>query len=106
MHITPDLLRSTYDYLRGLPPFRRWRLPEGDKVSFHVTRMRDFADVEECGGKYTVRLSMHKHDHLLTILMTMAHEMGHIHAGMGHGKAFQRAMDQVSKYHGFDRKAL
>lgn len=46
MHLSPDLLRSTYDWLRTTPPLRRWRLPEGDAIKFRVTRKRDeFASV-------------------------------------------------------------
>lgn len=106
MRLTPDTLRATYDYLRAMPPFRRWRLPPGRAVTFKVARMDDFAECEECNGQFTLRVSERTNGHLITLLQTMAHEMGHMHAGMNHGKAFHRAMRQVAKHHGFDEKAL
>ena len=30
LHLTPDLLEGAYEYLRLSPPFREWRLPDGD----------------------------------------------------------------------------
>ncbi len=38
--LTPEMLRACYEFLRSTPPFRRWSLPPGDEIGFHVTRNR------------------------------------------------------------------
>ena len=41
LNLIPDLLEGAYEYLRRSPPFRDWRLPDGDHVVFRVLGARD-----------------------------------------------------------------
>ena len=84
--LTPDMLESTYEYLRVSPPFCRWGLPHADHVMFRVlgakdryghfrgrhrkARGDDFSEIAISAG-------LVKTTDLL--LSTMAHEMIHLH---------------------------
>lgn len=37
LHLTLEMLEGAYEYLRTTPPFRRWKLPPGADIEFHVT---------------------------------------------------------------------
>ena len=39
MQITPELLEASYELLRSMPPFKRWKLPHADNVVFRVLKM-------------------------------------------------------------------
>lgn len=114
LHLTPELLERSYDLLRATPPFKRWRLPPGDEVEFHVTRSPARAgDCEGYGDIPVVRLSAALHATLPAVLMTMAHEMCHLYLARAHpddrahhGWRFRRAAKLVCRHHTFDEKAF
>lgn len=110
MHLTPDILAATYDWLRALPPFRRWGLPPSDEVEFHVTSARKtFADCLVRDGRVRIRVSSANMAHTTTLVRVMAHEMCHVRADLQgekttHGRLWRRAADQVCRLHGYDPK--
>lgn len=111
MHLTPDILAATYDWLRALPPFRRWGLPPADEVEFHVIRSsKVFADCRVMTDrKVRIRVSGNNLAHTATLARVMAHEMCHVRADYQgertqHGRLWRRAADQVCRQHGFDPK--
>lgn len=79
MKLTPEFLASGYDFLRHAKPFSGWNLPEPEDIRFGVLRTSYFGD---CGrddkGPY-IRVSERMHDRCVTVMMTLAHEMIHLH---------------------------
>lgn len=109
LHLTPDILRAQYELLRVTPPFRGWKMPQGDTVEFHVTNHQDrFGDCYWKDSKQQViRISNRKVHTLFTLNRVMAHEMAHVEGqrrgDIGHGKIWQRLADRICHYHSFDR---
>lgn len=110
LHLTPNDLCAAYDLLRGTAPFKRWKLPEGEEVEFHFVKMRSQADCHHDGRRHVIRIAANKHHTLLATIVTMAHEMVHLHLDKSyprdkshHGSRFNKHADIVCKHHGFDR---
>lgn len=113
VHFSPEDLRTLYDMNRTLPPFKGWKLPPGNEVEFHFVPMRgqDQADCQElANGRWRIRLAANKHRTLSAAIMTLQHEMVHLHLGTAyprdrahHGTRFQKAADRVCKIMGWDR---
>lgn len=82
--LTPQRLAILYDALRAQPPFHRWRLPPADEVEFRTPARRDIhgEHVEKTppsrGAVHTVTVSIEKHAHFNSVLLTLAHEMCHV----------------------------
>ena len=112
MHITPAILRATYDWLRTTPPLRRWKLPDGDDVRFRVTRNRnEYASVERDGDGWTINVSHLKVGHTDTLIKAMLHEMAHMRTelagnGMTHGRAWTNLVRSICRHHGYDHRDL
>lgn len=109
IHLTPEILRAAYEYLRATPPFNRWRLPAADEVEFHVTRHKDrTGDCETAGGQEPIiRISAALVGWTSSLMATMAHELVHLYLDRKgvrahHGREFQRCARLVCKRHGFD----
>ena len=114
--LNPNHSAASYDFLRALPPFHRWKLPPGDEVEFHIT-----ARPEIC-GEYTrwlhdqthiIVLSSKNIGHTDTLIRIMAHEIIHLKQGKDggetsgqHNAEFKRLSAIVCRYHGFDLKAF
>jgi len=111
LHITPAMLEAAYELLRQTPPFRRWRLPDPDDVTFWAVPLPNDDQGElfkAKDGKFRVTVSPARHKTLASMQMTLAHEMAHMRQDQlkrrdHHGASFQRIADQICKYHGFDR---
>jgi len=112
LRLTPDMLASAYDFLRTTAPFRGWKLPDSDDVSFHVVRdPKMFADFGMENGQPVIRVSEAKNGHVATLLSTMAHEMCHLRQQLigdrgHHTAAFKRMAASVCRAHGFDLKTF
>jgi hypothetical protein len=112
LHLTPEILRAAYDYLRATPPFNRWKLPPADEVEFHVTRHKDrTGDCETgpAGQEPIIRISATLVGWTSSLMATMAHELIHVYLDRKgvrahHGAAFRRCAAQVCRRHGFDPK--
>lgn len=113
LRLTPQILEAAYDFLRALPPFSGWRLPVGDEIEFRVTRATDYSGL--CHrDRWCITLSDAKHGHLITLLITMAHEMLHLRQilrgedrpDVEHNEAFKRTARRISEIHGFDPQAF
>lgn len=114
--LTPDLLQASYDFLCETPPFKKWSMPPGDEVAFHVGAFVDkFGEYSRNGKKYPVgthhiTISMKCVGHTGTLLRTMAHEMIHLWQAVKksetrhaeHNAEFRRLSLYVCKFHGFD----
>ena len=108
--LTPELLQATYDFLRATPPFKWWRLPPGEEVTFKVMRkVWTRGDHWLKNGKHTIRVSEVNTGRTYALLMVMAHEMVHVVCDNNcvrstHGAAFKKKAAKVCQYHGFDLK--
>ena len=108
--LTPDMLRTAYDYLCETPPFCRWNLPDSDDVRFLVVgdpTLRGWYKFDD--ARHVIAISRRCIGHTVNLIATMAHEMIHLHeqnakaCGRGeHSAAFNRWAAQVCKAHGFD----
>lgn len=112
MHLTPDILRACYAFLRETPPFRRWKLPRPDSIKFRVVSMKDcFGQYEGAGQEHQIDISGARISHTENLIKTMAHELCHLRTYMldktvTHGAKFERLKRQVCKQHGWDFKEL
>lgn len=110
--LTPDVLRGAYDYLNETEPFRRWNLPSGEDVVFHITRSRNDRGLYWFeNGRHNIAISTGCIGWTLSLMEVMAHELIHLHeqanraCGRGeHSAAFNRWAAQVCRIHGFDPK--
>jgi hypothetical protein len=116
LHLTPDLLEGAYEYLRLSPPFREWRLPDGDHVIFRVLAARDrfghFRGRHRRGrgadGFSEIAISAREVKTTQMLIATMAHEMIHLYqdengtARGHHNPQFLRLAARVCAIHGFD----
>ena len=107
--INPDILRAAYDFLAETRPFKRWNLPPGEDIRFRVVKSGD-----ACGwysgrdNRHVIAVSDKYVFGTESLLMTMAHEMAHLHqslTGMGitHGPAFKKLAERICKIHGFKK---
>lgn len=114
LHLTPEILRAAYEYLRATPPFNRWGLPPADEVEFHVTRHVDRRGDWNCyqkksGGGHIIRISSVYIGRTDSLMEAMAHEMVHARCEIlgdktsaPHGGNFKRLAASVCRRHGFD----
>lgn len=113
VRLTPECLAAAYDFLRTASPFDKWNLPEAEDVHFAVLRgATRFGDCGEHLGKPCIRVSEGLHGRYTSVLVTMAHEMIHVHMdavtcvskhahlrtdNRTHGPAFRAFAAQVCK---------
>lgn len=108
--LDPAMLEAAYEYLRATPPFRRWKLPPGEEIEFHVIASQGLRG--RCVGDrqdHSIAISAGTIGHTLSLMMAMAHEMIHVRDNLAgirahHGSSFRRGAVQVCRYHGFDPK--
>lgn len=112
IYITPEQMELAYELLRASPPFKRWRLPSPDTIEFHAVPMRgqDQADCHWNGNRHVIRIASNRHHSLPPLIVTMAHEMVHLHLDISyprdrahHGRRFNQHADIVCRHHVFDR---
>lgn len=114
LRLTPETLRAAYDFLCTTEPFNRWNLPDSEDVVFRVVKDRTvFGWYNKIGGRHVIAASSSKISHTDTLMMTIGHELIHVHenntksCGRGeHSAAFMKWAAQVSKVHGWDPKAF
>jgi len=107
--LTPDRIRSMYDFLASCPPFDRWNLPAGEDVTFRRTRakmVRGWYDKRK--GKHVIALNPRFILTLELMMRTIAHEMIHLHeqetemaTREQHTKAFMILSRRVCKAFGW-----
>lgn len=107
------MLESAYELLRTTPPFRNWRLPEPDDVSFRVIATEaDRGAFRIVRGIPTIYISRGTIGRLSSLLKTMAHEMVHLHEETAHSaredvvhsKTWVTLAARVCHHHEFDEK--
>jgi len=111
--ITYEMLVATYELLRTTPPFKGWKLPPSDEVSFHVIRTKECYGDHCYAKRHTIRVSYARHKTLRLLIETMAHEMVHmreiqlgVRQDVAHGKEFRKLAKIVCSRHGFDEGAF
>jgi hypothetical protein len=108
--LDPAVLEAAYEFLRATPPFRRWKLPPGAAVEFHVIASQGLRGrCVDDGEHQTIAISAGTIGHTHSLMMAMAHEMIHVRDNLAgirahHGSSFRRSAAQVCRYHGFDPK--
>lgn len=112
MIITSALIQTTYEYLLQMKPFNKWKLPPSCEIEFKAINAKDVMGTFE-PDPHVISISKAKHDHLDTVLKTMAHEMCHLKLFIDgsnkyelHDKNFNKLSKQVAKEFGFDYKEL
>lgn len=115
IRISLPIIEQTYELLRETAPFKRWRLPPADDISFSITRDRgsrgEFYLVD--GKTPTIGVNDMSHHTLDELLRTVAHEMCHLRLHLlgarkdvHHGRAFKRLAHLVCHHHQFDLGAF
>jgi len=111
MIITEDIIQTTYEYLVQIKPFNKWNLPLSRKIEFAVINDKEVMGLYE-PEPHCISISKARHDHLDTVLKTVAHEMCHLKLYLDgkqyelHNKDFNKLSKQVAKEFGFDYKEL
>ena len=113
LRVTPHVVAAAYDFLRQCPPYRGWRLPEGDSVEFRLERD------QTCYGSHKgtpthniIGVNDNFIGHTETLLRVVAHEMIHLHQylakletpGTVHNAHFRRVARRACRTHGWDEK--
>jgi hypothetical protein len=115
--LTPEILEAAYEFLRCTPPFKGWKLPQGEEVEFVVSRLQDReGDHTTYRGTsdHVIRVSSKRIGHTTSLVVVMAHEMIHAKqavaktftANAEHNAEFRRLATNVCKLHGFDPKTF
>ena len=112
MNITPQHCVATYDFLRQLKPFDRWKLPESDAIVFHIRNIiGTHGKYQHDGKEHNITISSALVDSPASLIDTMAHEMIHLYQEIRgtdnksqHNAEFRRLSVQVCKEFLLDRK--
>lgn len=113
LRLTPDVLRTAYDFLRVTMPFKGWKLPPGEEVEFIVSLDRHTIGTHTTyqwrPQEHVIGVSQHGVGHTSTLIKIMAHEMVHaaqVQAGgpNTHNFDFGQRAKLVCRHHGFDLK--
>lgn len=105
-------MEAAYEYLRLTPPFKAWRLPEGDELDFHVLKTdRIHGDCGMENGRIFIRVSIALVGSTATLYELMAHEMIHVEQYRrkdpgSHNAFFKRAAVCCCRWHGFYYKSF
>jgi hypothetical protein len=121
MVLTPEILRAAYAYLAVTPPFDKWNLPDAEDVRFVVQKNRPghhgicnrweiLERGKVLGMTFEIGINGASHTYTSSLLVTMAHEMVHVHeyqtglrvTSAKHGKVFRALACEVCAAHGFD----
>jgi hypothetical protein len=110
--ITADSVKATYILLKKLPPFNTWKLPSDKQIKFLVKD--NFACMGELQVKpYKITIGSNHHEHFVTLVTTIAHEMAHLKLYIDgvksfhrHTQEFRKLTSQIGSIFGFDRKTL
>lgn len=115
INISVGILEATYELLRTTEPFRQWKLPHAEDISFSViasktNRGEFFVDVK---GTPWIVASQQCHHTLPELIKTVAHEMCHLYeqlygarTDVHHGAVFKACAKAVCKAHQFDLGAF
>ncbi len=113
--ISVETLEATYELLRTTEPFKQWKLPHAEDISFRISRdklNRGEFHVDKKGIPW-ITANERYHSTLDELLRTVAHEMCHLfehswgsRSDVHHGATFNRLADKVCKCHSFDRGAF
>jgi hypothetical protein len=110
--ITADSIKAVYILLRKLPPFNTWGLPSEKHIKFIVKD--NFACMGELQVEpYKITIGSNHHEHFVTLVTTIAHEMAHLKLYVNGVKGFHRHTQEfrdltaeIGCIFGFDRKTL
>jgi hypothetical protein len=111
MKLTPGVLQHCYAFLAETEPFNKWNLPDAEDIKFIL--LGDNGDahgtVEKWKDTYKIGAAPGSHQHTASLIVTMAHEMIHLHMMQskirnpeGHGRIFKAFAAEVCAEHGFD----
>lgn len=111
MKITRSVMANVYEMLRGVEPFKKWRLPHESNITFSFLDTNQFyGDYIEIDGRPRIRIASLVKS-LDKLIETISHEMCHMKLdlagrddGMEHGPAFKRLAKEVCNHLGFDLK--
>lgn len=81
MHITPEMMVQTYELLRVTLPFRRWKLPHPDDITFRVSAHRDrhaHYSTDTAKGTKEICVSQFFAKDLDKLTQDIAHEIVHL----------------------------
>ena len=117
--LSKETIAGAYEYLVTTPPFNEWNMPDASDISFRVMRRRDESACiyrwrEGKQIKYQIGVSSGCVGHTMTLMVSVAHEMLHLHmdiTGMSksvaeHNAAFWQIADEICQIHGFDPQSF
>lgn len=107
MRLTPELLAACYELVRASVP--SWKLPHCSEIKFTVIRHKSIHADYLFDGAHRIRVSRDKHNHLVTVLRSVAHEACHLRAWLvnpgekaEHGAQFHKAAKTLCRIWGWD----
>lgn len=115
IQVTVELVEAVYEMLRMTKPFKGWKLPHADDISFAMIRKPGTSGefyVNPNGIPY-ICINDKFHHTLQELMKTVAHEMCHLYEHLyyfrqdiHHGAIFRQCADRVCRIHQFDRGAF
>jgi len=113
LHVTPDIMAASYELIRTCLPFRRWKLPEADGVTFKVAVAPQWQGWFRNESPPLIVLSARSVGSLDMVNRVMAHEMVHFAQaiaktarGSEHNADFKRRAHIVCKNLCWDVRAF
>jgi len=83
INLNTEMLAHCFDMLAATPFISKWNLPHSDDIKFKlVSRKRFFGRYIYDGGNHTIEISTKSVGTFQTLILTMAHEMIHLHQSM------------------------
>jgi hypothetical protein len=111
--LNKEMLEAAYELARTTPPFKSWNLPDGEDISFRVTRdpFRRGHYRKDKHGRHEIAVSALSIGYTHNLFETVCHEAIHLHQeisgmanGAEHNASFRKLAAGVCKFHGFDPK--
>lgn len=116
MSPSPEMLAQAYDLLRLTEPFKRWKLPPSQSITFKLLHnyngaWGDYSRMSD--GSHMIRVNAARTATLAILIPTIAHEMCHLKQVLAnkrdkshHGRNFFKYAASVCRHHHFDPKAF
>jgi hypothetical protein len=111
--LTPHMVAGAYFFLCTTPPFRGWRLPDADLITFTVNKHQLHCGTyqEGPGDRHEITISSECVGHTDSLIRYTAHEMIHLahtilqttpKGAVQHNADFRRKAIAACRYHGWD----
>ena len=110
--IRADFIHGLYGAFLKAPPFNKLMMPDPEEVFIYITEDKTIHGAMHKGrGHYQIHISKATCEHLNNVIMTLLHEMVHLHFSYRgfsdtyatHDVKFKRLANRICNIYKFDR---